>query len=196
MDGELTKTRETSSEAQALADILAWSVECPKWQRDALRRLCLKEELDETDLSELTELCKSGAQDAVALTDEHIPDPKAATTAVTLRAIHSIENVNALKEGERLTFDQAGLTVVYGDNGSGKSGYARILKKACRARTPRGDEILPNIYASKGTSQKAVIDFSINGHSKTESWTAGQGRRCSFIINKRIRQPNGERARR
>ena len=50
--------------------------------------------------------------------------------------------MNALKEGERLTFGKTGLTVVYGDNGSGKSGYARILKKVCRARTPKGDMIL------------------------------------------------------
>jgi hypothetical protein len=141
-------THETSSEAQVLADILAWSAECPAWQRDALRRLCLKDELDETDLCELTDLCKRNGTNAVPLAAKDIPDPRAATAAVCLRAIHGIENVNALKEGERLTFDQAGLTVVYGDNGSGKSGYARILKKACRARSPKGDDILPNIYTS------------------------------------------------
>jgi energy-coupling factor transporter ATP-binding protein EcfA2 len=121
---------------------------------------------------ELTELCKSNAKGALALAAEDIPDPKAASTVVTLRAIHSVENVNALKEGERLTFDQAGLTVVYGDNGSGKSGYARILKKACRARTPKGDEILPNIYGSNSAPRKAVIDFLVNGHNKSEDWRA------------------------
>ena len=67
------------------------------------------------------------------LAADHIPDPDAAAMAVTLRAIRGAENVNALKPGERLTFDKAGLTVVYGDNGSGKSGYARILKKVSRA---------------------------------------------------------------
>jgi len=55
-----------------------------------------------------------------------------------LRAIHGAENVNALKAGERLTFDKTGLTVVYGDNGSGKSGYARILNKGAVRLTRTG----------------------------------------------------------
>ena len=41
--------------------------------------------------------------------------------------------MNALAENQTLKF-AAGLTVVYGDNGAGKTGYIRILKQACRAR--------------------------------------------------------------
>ncbi|PSM16811.1 hypothetical protein C7T96_18595 [Nitratireductor sp. StC3] len=165
------RIEQTSSEADALADILTWSTGCPKWQRDALRRFCTKGELDEADLKELTELCKNGGVGAVPLAREHIPDPQSAAFAITLRAIREVENVNALKAGERLTFDKSGLTVVYGDNGSGKSGYARILKKVCRARTPpKGDRILPNIYTAKPGTSKAVIDFSANGQNKSETW--------------------------
>ena len=166
------KEEGTGSEAEALADILAWSKDCPEWQRDALRRLCVKGELEDADLDELTVLCKSKGKGSVPIAVDHIPDPEAAATAVNLGAIHGAENVNALKPGERLTFDKAGLTVVYGDNGSGKPGYARILKRACRARMPRkGDRILPNIYAKKPGPQKAVIDFSANGHSRSQDWT-------------------------
>jgi hypothetical protein len=50
MTVEIRTEQETSSEAQALAHILAWSEEGPTWQRDALRRLCLKDELNETHL--------------------------------------------------------------------------------------------------------------------------------------------------
>ena len=165
----------TGSEAEALKDILAWSNDCPVWQRDALRRLCTRGELDAADLDDLTDLCRSKGKGAVALVAEHIPDPDSTATAVNLRAIHGVANVNALKEGERLTFDKKGLTVVYGDNGSGKSGYARILKKVCRARTPpKDDRILPNIYATKAGLQKAVIDFSVDGHNRTQDWTTDQ----------------------
>ena len=93
------------------------------------------------------------------LVADHIPDPNAAAMAVTLKAIHGAENVNALKPGEHLTFDKVGLTVVYGDNGSGKSGYARILKEACRARTPKGDIIFPNIYAKTTRTAKGSYRF-------------------------------------
>ena len=165
---------ETSSEAEALADILAWSADCPEWQRDALRRLCTKNALEEADFKRLTALCKSSGDGGIPLAAGHIPDPQATTVAVTLRAIHDVEHVNALKPGERLTFDKAGVTVVYGDNGSGKSGYARILKKVCRARTPpKGDRILPNIYSAKPGSPTAVIDFAANGQNRSEKWTGG-----------------------
>ena len=167
------KKVETTNEAQALADILQWSKNRPKWQRDALGRLCEKNELDETDLEELTALCKKGGKGAILLASEHVPDPKAATIEVGLRALHSVENVNALKPGERLTFDKKGLTVVYGDNGSGKSGYARVLKQVCRARSPKDDKILPNIYATKKGPQTSVIDFRANGQNKTANWMKG-----------------------
>lgn len=166
---------ETDSEALALADILAWSEDCPEWQRDALRRLCTQGEMSEADFDELTSLCKAKGKDGIAVTGEHIPDPDSAAITVNLRAIHSAENVNALKAGERLSFDKAGLTIVYGDNGSGKSGYARVLKKVCRARVlPKDDKILPNIYAKTKGPQKAVIEFSADGHNGTHGWTADQ----------------------
>ena len=37
-----------------------------------------------------------------------------------------------------MEFGTEGLTVVYGDNGSGKSGYVRLLKEVCRARARAG----------------------------------------------------------
>ena len=116
---------ETISEAQALADILTWSMGCRMWQRDALWRLCIKSTLDDNDLDELTALCKQNGRGSIVLAPEHIPLPQAAMTAVNLRAIQIVENINALKPGERLTFDRVGMTVVYGDNGSGESGYSR-----------------------------------------------------------------------
>ena len=166
---------ETSTENKVLADILYWSKDWPEWQRDALRRLCANGELKEGDLADLTVMCKNKGKGSVVLAAEHVPSPEAAETIVNLRGIHSVENVNALKAGERLTFDKIGLTVVYGDNGSGKSGYARILKNVCRARTlPKDNEILPNIYETKTGPQEAVIDFSVNNHNRSEEWRAGE----------------------
>ena len=151
-----------------------------------MRRLCIKGELGDADLDELTALCKGNGKGGVALATEHIPDPESAATAVSLRAIYGVTNVNALKEGERLAFDKQGLTVVYGDNGSGKSGYARILKKVCRARMPpKDDRILPNIYAMKTGPQKAVIGFSADGHNRRHDWTAeeaGDARLSSISV--------------
>ena len=42
-----------------LQEILTWSYERPLWQRDALRRLSIQGELDESDVCELAEICKT-----------------------------------------------------------------------------------------------------------------------------------------
>ena len=165
----------TSSEATALASIVAWSADCPVWQRDALRRLCSKDRLDEADLAALMAICKGDASSAVPIDVTHVGDPSAASAIVTLQALHTIKHVNALADGERLTFDKIGVTIIYGDNGSGKSGYARVLKKVCRARSPKADPILPNIYAN-GTSgpPSATVEFRVGGQNRTADWTGGQ----------------------
>jgi hypothetical protein len=168
------ETHPPTSEAQALAAIVSWSAECPAWQRDALRRLCEADKLYTEDVEALLAICK-GASDGVPLTASHVRDPAAGLAAVTLRQLHSVQHVNALVANERLTFDKVGVTVVYGDNGSGKSGYARVLKKICRARSATKDEsIHPNIYDANPGIPTASIDFSINGQNKSAAWTLGQ----------------------
>jgi len=162
-----------TTEAEALADILAWSQDRPLWQRDALRRLTEAEELTAEDIEELTALCKDPTLPALPLSTDHIRAPDAGMPAVQLRAIRNVLNVNALPEGQRLTFLPGGVTIVYGDNGSGKSGYVRILKRACRARGP-DEPILKNIYTTGAGPQQAEIDFTAGSQDQSERWTEGQ----------------------
>src|ERR1035441_7293882 len=166
-------TESASNEAAALADIVGWSKSCPVWQQDALRRLCLQDQLDGDDIADLTFLCKDG-EGAVSLGAENVKDVTAASVAVTLKSLHTVKYVNALAAGENLTFDKIGVTVLYGDNGSGKSGYARILKRACRARAPKGETILSNIYGTVNGQPSATIEFSVNGQNRSSTWLLNQ----------------------
>src|SRR4051812_37338679 len=110
-----------------LPAILAWSKGRPLWNQDALRRLATQASLSETDISELTELCRAengcgtgGGLKAVPLGKE--PE-KAATHAVlpvVLTGVFDLRNVNALDPDQTLRIGASGLTIVYGDNGSGK----------------------------------------------------------------------------
>lgn len=61
-----------------------------------------------------------------------------------LVSLAGIEGVNALATDQELSFDPA-LTVLFGQNGSGKTGYARILKRISAVRT--AEDILPNAHA-------------------------------------------------
>jgi len=161
-----------STEAEALQDIISWSASRPLWQRDALRRLCQKGSLEETDYVELLEICKTNPATALPIASEHAPAPEAASSHIYLRRIHSVEHVNALAAQQTVQFEKGnGITVIYGDNGSGKSGYARILKSACRARLNEELKILPNIYASGAGTPKAKIDFAVNDQNRSADWT-------------------------
>lgn len=166
------KDSDLSNEAAALADILKWSADIPAWQRDALRRLCSQTKLEPTDITSLVAICKAVEQGR-PLDATHVRDPAASHAVVTLGALHGLSNVNALAPGERLSFGKAGLTVIYGDNGAGKSGYARVLKQLCRARSPKGDAILPNIYTATSGTPSANVEFYIGGQKHTVLWTQG-----------------------
>lgn len=158
-----------------LQEILQWSKDRPAWQRDALRRLVLNGELSEEDISGLAELCKSGyglaeQRDIVPLAKEHVPD-QTRGAAVSLASIFHHRGVNALAEDQTLRFGP-GLTVVYGDNGAGKTGYIRILKSACRARGP--EKILGNVVS--GTTPLApvvAIKYKVSEEPHLREWAGG-----------------------
>lgn len=148
--------------------ILAWSAGRPAWQQDALRRIVIKGTLGEDDLAEVVQLCKKGcgALDielaAVPLATAHVPTAAVASDTIVLTSITEAVGVNRLAPDQELPFQPDGITIIYGDNGVGKSGYARILKRACRARFP--GEILPNAFdprATKGAT--ATISYSVGG---------------------------------
>ena len=161
-------------EAEALASVLDWSVTCPPWQRDALRRLITAGALQPADHDELVGICK-GNQPAVFLQPNDLHLPAVGHEVINLRQVHSVQHVNTLAGNQKLILQEHGMTVIYGDNGSGKSGYARILRSACHARVGKNDnEILPNIYDQKPGKPSASIQYSVNGNHVTCNWQNGQ----------------------
>ena len=163
--------------AEAFAKIRAWAADIPGWQQDALRRLVIQESLAPGEIDELVAICK-GESPAIPLDSAHLRNPDRDQGNVYLRTVHGVRHVNALAADQRLTLCKVGLTIIYGDNGSGKSGYARILKQACRARmprVPRDDKgIIPDIYDPGSGTPGATIEYAINGQRHTCTWQLGQ----------------------
>ena len=163
-----------TTEVEALANILLWSADSPGWQRDALRRQATQGGVDAAGIDELVAICK-GVSPAVPLEAAHLRDPNRDQGEVYLRQVHGVRHVNALAPDQRLTLHRVGLTIIYGDNGSGKSGYARILKRACRARMAgRGEEIIPDIYEAQPGTPSANIEYAIGGQNRSCAWQLGQ----------------------
>ncbi len=163
-----------TSEAEALDNILAWSADSPAWQRDALRRLAMQATLEPAEIDELASICK-GNSPAVPLEAGHLRGSNRDQGEVYLRQVHGVQHVNALASGQRLTLKRVGLTIIYGNNGSGKSSYARILKKVCRARMPsRAKEISSNIYDAEPGTPSATIEYAVGGQNHTCTWRLDQ----------------------
>ena len=161
---------------KVLQEILIWSAERPTWQRDALRRLVLNGDLSDDDSRELTEVCKGdhGLIEKVEikpLAKEHVPDRDGAVAAVSLDSIFHHKGVNALAEDQTLKF-APGLTIVYGDNGAGKTGYIRILKQACRARGQ--EKILGNVVSGVAPPKPVVnIRYKVGDETTVREWVGG-----------------------
>lgn len=163
-----------------LNDILKWTESLPMWQRDACRRLFEKETgLEEVDHSELYSILKiengievDEAPEPVPLTNDHVPAEVALGDTVTLVALRDLENVNQIPNDYTLTFSEAGMTVIYGGNGTGKSGYARVMKRACRARD-QSEPIHPNANdpAAADKEPTAKFDVIISGTSNEVAWS-------------------------
>ena len=96
---------------------------------------------------------------------EDLPTRDATGPSIRLLELRNVRNVNALLQDRPLTFAPTGLTIVYGDNGSGKSGYARLIKQIVRAR--HSESILTDIFSDQGTansSAEVVIQIDDRRH--------------------------------
>jgi len=156
----------TASPKSVLETILEWSEQKrTAWQRDALRRIVAEGRPDDDAIIEITALCKKGRGakgielEPVPLARKHLPTNPGDGTAVRLISIKDVIGVNQLAPNQELVFDPDGLTVIYGPNGAGKSGYARILKKACRAR--HAGEIMQDAF-NPGPAGKATASIAIS----------------------------------
>ncbi|MEN6367832.1 MAG: AAA family ATPase [Thermoguttaceae bacterium] len=172
-----------ASQHSVFESILEWSQSQPLWQRHALRLLMSCDLLSDAQIEECLLLCKSQhglrapeqpAPVARLLSENDIRRTETKGQPTRLKSLREVLFVNALAPNQILSFNESGLNVVYGDNASGKSGYARIIRKACRARYS-GDPILPNVYEMEAASPAtSFIDYSVGPTAHVHSWTDGQ----------------------
>ena len=169
----VTATQTTVTPASAMQQLVDWSETLPlsHWQRDGLRRLYSTCPLLNRDEEELFLVLKKQhgligdgelGLDPVPIDASHVPSMDSVSASVTIGTISEVNHVNALANDQKVHFEEQGLTIIFGNNGSGKSGYARILKTVCRARS--AEEILHNVYDTKPvTPASAKLLYSVGG---------------------------------
>lgn len=164
-----------------IEQIVEWASTLPSWQADALRRLIAGGGLSAKDDDELLAMLEAAhgfrgdreTPPPVPIAADYIPHPTSRKRKVVLRRMFDLAGVNALAPNQAITFLSLGITVIYGNNASGKSGYSRVLKRACRARD-RGEEILPNVFSDESAVVcSASFDVEVDGEAATVRWVGG-----------------------
>lgn len=154
-----------------LNDIIDWVETKPVFWQVAIDRLIRNNELTSNDISELKEICKVDYGlsdfdfDEVDFDDlRNFANNVTSSDDIILFKISNVNNINALSKTSELEFASNGLTLIYGDNGSGKSSYVSILKHACNTRGNK-PKINDNLYDPTcfGNDRKADIEYTVDG---------------------------------
>lgn len=151
-------------------DIIKWLHAQPYWVQLAAQSILKQEEITQDKIIEFKDLLKTpkGQSCIEALDFGQFNEDSNYANKVWIKSIGEIEGIDDLNPRYPLIFEQK-LTVVYGNNGSGKSGYTRILKKACGKNN--ANDLKPNVFKEPPAISRCSI--SIDGASaKKINWVA------------------------
>ncbi|MDR5877812.1 AAA family ATPase [Caballeronia sp. LZ032] len=162
--------------------IADWIETQQPWLSDAARRLVVNGRIGDDEIDTILALAKAhaGVEGAAAnvaqpLTRDMLPVGGEAAKSITLLALRNLRGVNTIAPDQSIPFSPTGLTVIYGNNGAGKSGYSRVLRKACRARAT-GGLILGDVFAAEaGASPSAEILVQKEGDAAPDALVWQQG---------------------
>src|SRR5579864_7201926 len=167
----------------AVQSLEIWLSAKPYWEQYVWKLNLEKEALTEDDLNQCyAHLCEHlyllpstgkklpiSFKNQIALTQSKAGGlPK-----IKIREVKDFVDVNAIAPECSVKFGP-NLTLIYGANGSGKSGVGRLLCNACFSRGDR--EILPNVKTSLSTQTDAKATFVLDdeaGISTEIQYTVG-----------------------
>lgn len=155
--------------------ISSWLNSQHLWVQEAASRLLTKDAVDDADIAAFVAIIKTpvASMKGPKLAPRKYPAlgvGGGGTATLRLTSIGDIVGIDKLAPKQPLTFPAGNLTVIYGNNGSGKSGYARILKKACgKAGSP---DLKANVFAAEPPDRRCTISFESAGVTIPRQWAA------------------------
>ncbi|OIJ40293.1 AAA domain protein [Massilia timonae] len=164
-----------STAAAVAADSFdTWIAARPKWLQTAASNMLEKRALpDAGEIEALSNLC---AEESCGAGKDKFKVLGVGTLGEAQKGPHlhllrldKVNGVNAISSDAELEFGDASLVAIYGPNGTGKSGYSRLLKHACGSRAK--EDILSNVFSDKPVAPSASVCLTYGGADRRVDWT-------------------------
>ena len=172
----MAATSVTAAEGSAARSLAEWANSQDGWIRLLAQSVLLERvTLDELKLDACYKQLLAEKGLVVACADQ-INDIDVAETladevpSIRLVKISNTEHVNRLLPDQTLKFNHR-MTVIYGENASGKTGYVRVLKAVAGSRT--AETVLPDIYRTATVSPSATIVYQLGAKTEYLEWSDG-----------------------
>lgn len=153
-------------------EVKAWLLSQHDWLQEAADRLLVAGKFQDEDVTALAELLKTEQGRTVT---KHrafasLTQPPAASGELRLTSISEVQGIDNLSPKTPLNFGKGNLVVIYGHNGSGKSGYTRILKRA--SGKPRAATLKANVFGEQQKDRQCKIDYQDGPSTTSLVWLA------------------------
>lgn len=152
--------------------VRAWLHAQPDWLQHAAEIVLSSGDVTEPEVQALVERLKSpeGQRTSSHRTFDGLNPTPVPVSALRLLEIGEVRGIENLGPRTPLSFGNGNLCVIYGHNGSGKSGYTRLLK---RVSGHTGSAALrPNVFQTVPPNRQAAIKYEIAGSVKQVQWPA------------------------
>lgn len=147
-------------------EIVDWLKTLKGWQTELAFKILTKK-ITEDDLSDLVKMVKSNS----GFSNKEFPNflNTENQTQTRLLALEAVENIENLAPRNPLKFDKdKNLTVIFGSNGTGKTGYTKIIKKI--SGKPQAKALKPNVFNPQENG-KCVVKYSIDNKENEIEWS-------------------------
>lgn len=164
-----------------------WLKAQPCWLQDAVWRIYNGKQIDDDTIETYAEMCVAQIKKEHPVYNHLLESDiavKKGNTRVSVTSLSDIIGVNALADNASLEFAEEGITVVYGLNGAGKSGFMRIFKRL--SNNPYEEPIQPNVFKKNDSGDPTCkVRIIENGEYKEATYklTSKQAKSLLSIID-------------
>lgn len=160
--------------------LIEWANSAPEWARYIVRNAIKnKKPLDDESIITAYKLFlqENKLAERTLPAEDPLDTSDAGTETIaplTITSLSDVTGVNALGTGNVIEPDPH-LTILFGENGTGKTGYSRIFKALAESRTA-DKEILGNIAFPQSETMSAIIKYRLDdGNEQCHKWRGEKG---------------------